>query len=433
MSQRKVFAHYMVGLTDGQSLQQWLNEINQAKRVGIDGFALNIGPSDSWTATQLHQAYQAAEQAGGFVLFISFDMAAGNWSVQQVVDLVNTYKNSGAQMKVDGKPFVSTFEGPGWADNWNAVRGQTGGIFLVPDWSSLGAYGVGGKLGLIDGAFSWGAWPQAGQQKMNTGEDTAYKSALQGKKYMMGVSPHFYTNLPQWNKNWYSSSESLWYDRWQQVMEIMPDFVEIITWNDYGESSYICDTEARQIVQGAEKYVNGFPHGGFRAILPYFIAAYKAGNPNVPLPHDDLAVAWYRTTPARCGSDGGTRWGQGGGASAADGARDVVSIVTATKGAASITVEIGGQGQTFNTQPGKVVSYFELPFAGRTGPVTLKMNGRQASGPAISNNCPPCGHVSVQRRRVCFVVAHANTVSPGCFQLGRVPAMSEPEPEVLGA
>ncbi len=41
---------------------------------------------------------------------------------------------------------------------------------------------------------SWGAWPQAGQHQMNTGEDVAYKSALQNKKYMMGVSPHFYTS-----------------------------------------------------------------------------------------------------------------------------------------------------------------------------------------------------------------------------------------------
>lgn len=36
-------------------------------------------------------------------------------------------------------------------------------------------------------------------------------------------------DLPQWNKNWYCSSESLWYDRWQQILEVQPDFVEIIT------------------------------------------------------------------------------------------------------------------------------------------------------------------------------------------------------------
>ncbi len=41
---------------------------------------------------------------------------------------------------------------------------------------------------------NWGAWPQANQEKIDTGEDIAYRQALQGKKYMMGVSPYFYTS-----------------------------------------------------------------------------------------------------------------------------------------------------------------------------------------------------------------------------------------------
>ena len=48
-----------------------------------------------------------------------------------------------------GSPFVSTFEGPDWADNWNVVRHETGGIFLVPDWSSLGPCGVGENWTLL--------------------------------------------------------------------------------------------------------------------------------------------------------------------------------------------------------------------------------------------------------------------------------------------
>jgi glucan endo-1,3-alpha-glucosidase len=72
--------------------------------------------------------------------------------VTQVVDLINRYKTSKAQMLVDGDPFVSTFEGPGWAGNWSTVRQETGGIFLIPDWSSIGPYGVGEKLDMIDGA-----------------------------------------------------------------------------------------------------------------------------------------------------------------------------------------------------------------------------------------------------------------------------------------
>jgi hypothetical protein len=40
-------------------------------------------------------------------------------------------------------------------------------------------------------------------------------------------------------------------------------------------------------------------------MLPYFIAAYKAGSTDVDLPGEDTAVAWYRTTPIDAGSDGG--------------------------------------------------------------------------------------------------------------------------------
>lgn len=92
---RKVFAHYMVqflpqlfkqiharpltgihqqvGLTNGQPLDVWVHDIKTAKEAGIDGFALNIGPSDSWTEEQLQLAYSAAEEASEFVLFPSFE------------------------------------------------------------------------------------------------------------------------------------------------------------------------------------------------------------------------------------------------------------------------------------------------------------------------------------------------------------------------
>jgi glucan endo-1,3-alpha-glucosidase len=142
-----------MGLTDAQPPSQWTTEIAAARASGIDGFALNIGPTDPWNPVQLQAAYAAASSFGqGFVLFLSFDMAVGAWDVGQVSALINEFKGSLAQMRVEGKPLVSTFEGPGWAENWTAVRAQTGGIFLVPDWSSLGAAGVGQRLGVVDGA-----------------------------------------------------------------------------------------------------------------------------------------------------------------------------------------------------------------------------------------------------------------------------------------
>lgn len=208
------------GLTDGHTYEDWNQEILAAHAAGIDGFALNIGPNDHYTMPQLRQAYSAASSlfGGRFVLFLSFDMAAGDWPVEQVVACINEFKGSPAQCRVNGLPFVSTFEGPQWAENWPAVREATGGIYLVPDWSSLGPHGVGERLGLIDGAcefelisiscvlvveglrcvlasVSWAAWPQADQHHMSTDEDVQYQRALRGKSFMAGVSPWFYTSM----------------------------------------------------------------------------------------------------------------------------------------------------------------------------------------------------------------------------------------------
>ncbi|KAK7414282.1 hypothetical protein QQX98_006879 [Neonectria punicea] len=393
---RQVYAHYMVGLTDQQALSQWEKDIRDAKDASIDGFALNIGPVDSWTNTQLGLAYQAAA-AADFKLFLSFDMASEEniWGVQQVADLVNDFKGEAAQVVVDGKPMVSTFEGPKWSDNWSSVRDKTGGVFLMPCWSSLGPAGLQDKLSGIDGAFSWAAWPGAGKNKLTSEEDLLYQNVLADKPYMMGVSPHFYVNLPNWGKNWYSSSESLWFDRWQQVLDLMPEYIEIITWNDFSESSYISDIVDAQIVGGAETYVDGMSHAAYRHVLPYFIKAYKEGKKDVELPTGETAIAWYRTTPAKLGGDGGTVWGQGGSQSASDGARDVVSVITITVDETEFQLAIGDSSQSFLANgTASRVNYFEMPFDGAVGDVSLTMNGMTSVGAAISNTLPASGYVN---------------------------------------
>ncbi|KAH1638336.1 hypothetical protein KXX39_005662 [Aspergillus fumigatus] len=46
-------------------------------------------------------------------------------------------------------------------------------------------------------------------------------------------------NLPGYGKNWLWRGDDLWHDRWQEVLSVRPEFVEIISWNDYSESHYI--------------------------------------------------------------------------------------------------------------------------------------------------------------------------------------------------
>ena len=75
------FGHLQVGLTCNQTPEQWSHDVKCAKDCGIDGFALNIGPCDPWTEAQLDLAYNAAEQIGDFVMFLSFEYATPDFHI----------------------------------------------------------------------------------------------------------------------------------------------------------------------------------------------------------------------------------------------------------------------------------------------------------------------------------------------------------------
>ncbi len=75
------------------------------------------------------------------------------------------------------------------------MRDETGGICLIPDWSSLVSHGVGQRLDCIDRSYkltaalrvgdvrlrdavSWDVWPKTGHSRMTTVEDILYKGSL---------------------------------------------------------------------------------------------------------------------------------------------------------------------------------------------------------------------------------------------------------------
>lgn len=57
----------------------------------------------------------------------------------------------------------------------------------------------------------------------------------------------------RYNKNWAWASTDLWYQRWKQAIALQiqvdftpPEFIEIISWNDFGEVCVLSQTEDRQ-------------------------------------------------------------------------------------------------------------------------------------------------------------------------------------------
>ncbi|KAK2748985.1 hypothetical protein FQN57_007268 [Myotisia sp. PD_48] len=392
---KSVFAHYMVGNAQSVSVENWKSDITLAKNALIDGFALNIGPQDGYTEQVLDRAYQAASELGDFKMFISFDfLSAGPWPKERVIKTINKYKGSPAQFVYQNKPLVSTFEGVQNIDDWPSIREATG-CFFVPDWTSLGPEGFKQVLDKVDGAFSWDAWP-VGAQSKSSESDRKWMEAVGDKIYMMPISPWFYTNLPQWKKNWLWRGDDLWFDRWQQAIELQPNMIEIITWNDYGESHYIGPIHEAGIPSGAQQYILGYPHDAWRVLLPDFIKAYKSGNSTGLLPHEDIITYWYRRNPSEACDDGGTTGnnpGQGqpilkpGIVS-----EDKVFLTAAVTTASDVDVQIGNATITKFRPRAAGIHHFNVPFNGQRGAVkiTILRNGREVvstEGPAITTDC----------------------------------------------
>ncbi len=276
--------------------------MKQAKAAGIDAFALNIG-IDSYTNTQLNYAYQSAANIGMNV-FISFDF---NWfttsQTSEIGQIIKTYGSQSAQLKVGGKIFVSSFKGDGL--DLDAVASASGhsrtDLFFAPNFEPTNA-------GSADALFNWMAWPNNGDNKAPGSSnnltvsdgDRTYISALAGKPYMASVSAWFSTHFGlevSYSKNWVFPSDLLWFQRWTEILTLAPQFLEIISWNDWGESHYISSLGSPHLDDGNSKWTNDMPHDGFLQMAKPYISAFKAGSKTVDsYIKSDQLIYWYRPT-----------------------------------------------------------------------------------------------------------------------------------------
>ncbi|KAK1954649.1 hypothetical protein LY78DRAFT_686777 [Colletotrichum sublineola] len=377
---KAVFAHFMVGNTENYAMKDFEYDISLAQQAHIDGFALNMAYGEATNVGSIDMMFDAAQTAG-FKLVFSFDYAGrGPWPQQDVIDMLNVYSDSPAYFRHStGQPLVSTFEGPGQSEDWVYIKEQTNAFFM-PSWSSLGAKRA-MKKNVADGLFSWGAWPE-GPNDISEEIDASYvdflgKDASGNKKpYMMPVSPWFYTNLPGYRKNWLWRGDGLWFRRWSHVWHMQPEYVQIISWNDYGESHHIGPINegamaAFDIGEAPFNYALGMPHDAWRMFLPFVIDTYKTGKASFT--KEGLTI-WYRQNPGRACSSGGT---------------------------VGNNVAIGEGGEWTNVAWGVVpdggvgLYHGSVPFNGRTGFVRVEINPVGDSntiivvavGPQITTEC----------------------------------------------
>lgn len=194
---------------------------------------------------------------------------------------------------------------------------------------------------------------------------------------MTSVSPLFFTHYGTtgqwaWNKNWIFPSDKLLYPtRWTQLLSLeeekRPDIIQVISWNDHGESHAIGPVLGAQ--PGSEAWTDGMDHEAFRSLTGYFIDKWRGGD---GVREGEMKIwMWYRTHPKDLVAEGD----EVGRPDKADWAEDLINLVVAVPG--SITkkekLEIttrNGEGKMFRLDRGKT-NLFTIPF--RPGNVEVEV------------------------------------------------------------
>ena len=357
-AQRLVFAHYMLTNQDYQGdsdpaqelkIASYEREIREAQATGIDGFALNAG---GW----LHQTYyiryaaQMFEAAvrlhSGFKLMFSADMCCGN-GIADVEDMMRRFavnrRYASVYFRYHDAFVLTTFAGDKLGVMaWKQIRadlatganpslqaeptvlpaasGPPGGtplrIFLVPAFFWGGELPSGPAIerqfnpwrSTLDGFFYWGiaGVPGSGGTLDQIPSSHSYAAIMHaaGKLYMAPVCLQFWGA----NANRYyeygggSGMRTLWMDA---IRVTHPEWVEIITWNDFIEGTYISPINDPNKYPGANFLdSSGIPigtqgyfhsHSAAADLMHFFIQWYKTGV-EPAITHDTIYY-FYRTQP----------------------------------------------------------------------------------------------------------------------------------------
>jgi glucan endo-1,3-alpha-glucosidase len=429
-AQRMVFAHYMLTNQDYQSdddptqerkIAAYEREIKQTQSLGIDGFALNAGgwlhePYYIRYAAQMFEA--AARLNSGFKLMFSADMCCGN-GIDDVEDMMRRFagnpRYASVYFRYKDRFVLTTFAGGKLSPSvWQQIRNDLAygtnpstqlepkvlpkvsgapsnkplPIFLVP------AFFWGGELpaqaaiqqgfntwqSTIDGSFYWGIAGVPGTRGAldQTRSSNSYASVVHAghKLYMAPICLQFWGA----NANRYyeyggaSGMRAMWMDA---INVTRPEWVELITWNDFIEGTYISPIDDPNKYPGAN-FLNttGVPlntqgyfhsHAGATALLPFFIQWYKTGKE--PAITRDEIFHFYRTQPKAVDAGAppiANKFGP---------VEDVIYITANLTAPADLSVTTGGRTSVLHLAAGSSDS--QAPFSAGDPPTfTLKRGSR---------------------------------------------------------
>jgi glucan endo-1,3-alpha-glucosidase len=298
-----VFAHYMVcyadygdfGADTNSTIAGYKREIQEAQAAGIDGFALDVA---DWTNSgpnwyykgRVPEIYQAAESLGtGFKLFFSVELT----NTAYILDMITNYAGRTNTFHYNGQVVVSTYGqgGVDWSNQVFKPLGKQGiSVFFVPYFVVSLDYQGASNLLATNGSFINGLFDFAcGTAQSVTNVNLAWGQACQqaGKIFMAGCSPDYW-GCAQTNRGYIENQGGIGADaEWQSIIQQQPAWVEIVTWNDFGESTYVSPVDNPGNYEAGEASPQRYCHAGFLELYKRYITWYKTGV-NPPITQDAL-------------------------------------------------------------------------------------------------------------------------------------------------
>jgi glycosyl hydrolase family 71 len=408
-----VFAHYMVCFpTYGETVAAYQREIREAQAAGIDGFALNVGDwsGPNWYyKTRVASIYNAAEQMGtGFKLFFSIELT----NTADILDMVTTYAPRTNSFRYQGKVVLSTYgqNSVDWQHSVLAPLNAAGiGVSFVPffwpaSYAELPTYQDAVSIlnmysNTVNGLFLFGA---AGLPEQLAQCNSNYTAAMHasGKISMAGFTPNYWGCYQYSNGRRYAETRGGegTVVQWQSIIKNQPDWVEIVTWNDFNESTYVSPTYTWQATP------TRYSHSGYLELSSHYITWYKTGQE--PAIDRDGLFFFYRTHPKAAIASNTNDIPVTG---LYGGVEDILYTTVFLLAPAQLMI-VSGANQTTNSLPAGI-SAIRTPFAPGTQTMTLVRNGTQvfsvqgsnivsqiqnydffpASGFAYSKPSPPLG------------------------------------------
>lgn len=336
-------------------------EILRAKAIGINGFGVDLmelNRGSQWS--DVMRVYSvAAHVSPDFSVMMEPDMSAlAGASVQDMVAAILTIaQQKSAYRAADGSLVVAPFyaENVGasyWEDVVQAAAAAGVQVTLIPIFLDPTKAS---DFNSIANTFSfWGVRTPSESIEKGGWEDQALQIVKSlGADVMIPVSPQ--DERPKDSEFWEARNSSLFRTQWSQVLANNPAYAQIVTWNDYSESTHASPSVGTQFA--------------FYDLAAYYIEWARTGAPP-PITKDSIIYMHRR----QIFSPGVSvlpekpmvQMGEG----SLDNEIEMIGFLTAP---ATLQISIGGTAYTYNGQAG--LNVFRVTAVPGTPAFSIIRNG----------------------------------------------------------